>query len=158
MPLHPYIVHFSVGLLLTGAALFFVAAAFPRRPWAESLRVAARWNFWIGAGFALASIGSGFIDYLSTSCDQAAIDATVVHRRTGAVTWWSSLIAGIALYRTRQRPPGRLLLAWILLVATAATTAAILGTGLTYDRGLGTTGTLSADGLSCFEAERQGGV
>ena len=134
---HPYIVHFSVGLILASVALFLVAAVFRRRPWSASLLHAARWNLWIGAACALTSIGTGFVDYISNPCDAAAIEATVLHRRSGAVTWWSSLIAGIAVYRTRQRPPGGVLMGWLLFVALAAMTAARLGTDLTYDRGLG---------------------
>jgi len=155
--LHPYIVHFSVGLILCGVVLFFVGAAAGSRPWAPAILVTARWNLWIGAAFALASIGSGFVDYLAARCDADAIAATVVHRRFGAVTWWSSLIAGIAIYRTRHRPPGPRLLAWLLLVAGAAITATMLGTGLTYDRGLGVDGAWPAEAGTCFEMERAAG-
>jgi uncharacterized membrane protein len=115
---------------------------------------AARWNLWIGAFFALASIGTGFVDYISAWCDRDAIAATVLHRRSGAVTWWSSLIAAIAAYRTRQRPPGALLLGWLLLVATAASTATYLGTGLTYDRGVGVASTFPEGTETCFALER----
>lgn len=154
-PLHPYVVHFSVGLILTGVVLFMIEAAFRGRPWSASVLAAARWNLWIGAGCALASIGSGFVDYLGTACDQAAVEATVLHRRSGAVTWWSSLIVGIALYRTRSRPPGRALLAGLAFVAVAASTAAVLGTGLTYERGLGVRGAWPADAPLCFDVERR---
>ena len=73
---HPYIVHFSVGLILASVALFLVAAVFRRRPWSASLLHAARWNLWIGAACALTSIGTGFVDYISNPCDAAAIEAT----------------------------------------------------------------------------------
>ena len=53
---HPYIVHFSVGLIVASVALFLVAAVFRRRPWSVSLLHAARWNLWIGAACALASM------------------------------------------------------------------------------------------------------
>jgi uncharacterized membrane protein len=152
--LHPYIVHLSVGLILASVLLFLVGLAFRRRDWSAGVLTAARWNLWIGAAFALASIGTGFVDYLSAQCDQAAIDATVLHRRSGAITWWSSLIAGIAVYRTRHRPPGPWLTAWLLLVAVAALTAARLGTELTYSRGLGVAGAWPADTETCFALER----
>jgi len=155
--LHPYIVHFSVALILLSVVLFFVGAAASSRPWAPALLVAARWNLWIGAAFALASIGSGFVDYLAARCDADAIAAAVVHRRSGAVTWWSSLIAAIAVYRTRHRPPGVRLLAWLLLVAGAAITATMLGTGLTYDRGVGVNGAWPVEAGTCFEMERAAG-
>lgn len=154
MPLHPFLVHFAVAPILIAVVLFLLAALFNRRPWSSGLLTAARWNLWIGAVFALASIGSGFVDYLGARCDQAAIDATILHRRSGAVTWWSSLIAGIAVWRTRHRPPGPYLGAWLLLVALAAMTATWLGTGLTYQRGLGVAGTFPADAGPCFELER----
>jgi uncharacterized membrane protein len=152
--LHPYVVHFAVGLILTGVVLFFVGAAAGARPWAGGILAAARWNLWIGAAFALASIASGFVDYLAAQCDPEAIAATIIHRRSGAVTWWSSLFAGIAIYRTRDRAPGRLLLACLLLVGAAATTATVLGTGLTYDRGLGVDRAWPADAGTCFALER----
>jgi uncharacterized membrane protein len=152
---HPYIVHFAVGLILVSVALFLIAAVAGRRSWSASLLHAARWNLWIGAAFALASIGTGFVDYISNLCDAAAIEATVLHRRSGAVTWWSSLIAGIAVYRTRQRPPGKLLLGWLLFVALAAMTATRLGTDLTYQRGLGVRSAWPDDATACFEQERK---
>lgn len=154
-PLHPYVVHFSVGLILTGVVLFLVEAAFRGRAWGPSVLAAARWNLWIGAACALASIGTGFVDYIGNACDEAAIRATVLHRRSGAVTWWSSLIVGIALYRTRHRPPGRRLLTGLVFVGLAATVAAVLGTRLTYDRGLGVDGAWPAGAPRCFEAERR---
>ncbi len=152
--LHPYVVHFSVALILLSVILFFLGTLAGSRPWAAGILTAARWNLWIGAPFALASIGSGFVDYISAQCDADTIAATVIHRRSGAVTWWSSLIAAIAVYRTRHRAPGPLLLAWLLLVGVAASTAAALGTGLTYDRGLGVATTPAAETGRCFEMER----
>jgi len=152
--LHPYVVHFPVALLLASVLLFFLAAAAGTRPWAASLRTVARWNLWIGAPLALVSIGTGFVDYIAAQCDAEAVAATVIHRRSGAVTWWSSLFAAIAVWRTRHRAPGPLLLAWLLLVGIAAGTAAALGTGLTYDRGLGVAGAFPADAPRCFEYER----
>lgn len=154
MRLHPYVVHFSVALILMSVSLFLVSAAFRNRSWSASLLNAARWNLWIGAGCALASIASGFVDYTSIPCDQAAIDATIIHRRSGAVTWWSSLIAGIAVYRTRHRAPGVLLTCWLLFVAVAVMTATRLGTDLSYDRGLGVEAAWPGETGNCFEQER----
>jgi uncharacterized membrane protein len=152
--LHPYIVHLAAGLLLASVTLFMVGKLFGGRDWAAGLLTAARWNLGIGAACALASIGSGFLDYVAAQCDAEAIAATVIHRRSGAVTWWSSLIAAIAVYRTRHRPPGILLTAWLLWVALAASTATFLGTQLTYARGLGVERAWAADGPRCFELER----
>ncbi|MBL8199877.1 MAG: hypothetical protein JNK40_02805 [Chromatiales bacterium] len=152
--LHPYVVHFSVGLILLGVVLFWVGTLAGSRPWAADLLTAARWNLWIGSPLALVSIGSGFVDYIAAQCDADAVAATILHRRSGAVTWWSSLIAAIAVYRTRHRAPGPLLLAWLLLVGVAAATAAALGTGLTYDRAVGVHGAWPADTGRCFELER----
>lgn len=152
--LHPYVVHFSVALILLSVILFYAGKLGSPRPWAAGVLAAARWNLWIGAPLALASIGTGFVDYIAAQCDADTIAATVIHRRSGAVTWWSSLIAAIAVYRTRHRVPGPLLLAWLLLVGIAASTAAALGTGLTYDRALGVDKAWPADAGRCFEMER----
>lgn len=152
--LHPYVVHFPVALLLLSVILFYVGTLAGSRPWAAGVLTAARWNLWIGAPLALASIGTGFVDYIAAQCDADAIAATVIHRRSGAVTWWSSLIAAIAVYRTRHRAPGPFLLAWLLLVGIAASTAAALGTGLTYDRALGVDQAWPAETGRCFEMER----
>ncbi len=154
--LHPYVVHFPVALLLISVVLFFLGKAGGSRPWASAVLSAARWNLWLGSAFALASIASGFVDYQAAQCDAATIADTIIHRRSGAVTWWSSLIAGIAVYRTRHRAPGPLLLAWLLLVGAAASTAAALGTGLTYDRGLGVDKAWPEETGRCFEMERSG--
>lgn len=152
---HPYVVHFSVALIVLSAALFALGAAFRFRPWSAGLLQAARWNLWIGAGFALASIGSGFVDYIRIPCDQAAIEATVLHRRSGAVTWWSSLIAAVAVYRTRSRAPGPYLLGWLGLVAIAAITATWLGTTLTYRHGLAVERAWTWTGQDCYSMERE---
>jgi uncharacterized membrane protein len=152
--LHPYVVHFSVALILSSVILFFVGSLAGPRPWAAGILAAARWNLWIGAPLALVSIGSGFVDYIAARCDADTIAATVIHRRSGAVTWWSSLIAAIAVYRTRQRAPGPVLLTWLLLVGVAASTATVLGTGLTYDRGLGVARASPGEAGRCFEMER----
>ena len=151
---HPYVVHFAAALLLTAVLLFLLGALFRHRAWAASLLAAARWNLWIGAACALAAIGTGFTDYISARCDAATIDATILHRRAGAATWWSSLIAGIAVWRTRHRPPGPMLLSWLLVVALAAGTATVLGSKLTYERGLGVQAATPDDAARCFEAER----
>ena len=152
--LHPYVVHFSVALILLSVTLFYLGTLAGTRPWAAGVLTAARWNLWIGAAFALASIASGFVDYIAAQCDTDTIAATIIHRRSGAVTWWSALIAGIAVYRTRHHAPGPLLLAWLLLVGVAASTAAALGTGLTYDRGLGVDRAWPPETGTCFQMER----
>lgn len=152
--IHPYIVHFPVSLILTATVLFLLATAFRQRSWSPQALAAGRWSLWIGAAFALASIGTGFIDYISNRCDESAIAATVLHRRSGAVTWWSSLIAGIAAWRTRARYPGPLLIAWLLGVAAAALVATRLGTSLTYEHGLGVEGRWPEGAPLCFELER----
>jgi uncharacterized membrane protein len=153
-PVHPYVVHFAVGLILSAVVLFFVGTIFRGRGWAAPLLEVARWNLWIGAACALASIGTGFLDYIAARCDQDAIAATIIHRRSGAVTWWSALVAGIAAWRTRHRAPGPLLLAWLALVALAALTAARLGTQLTYGRGLGVAEAWPASAAPCYSSER----
>ena len=155
--LHPYVVHFSVALILLSVALFYLGTLGGTRHWAAGVLTAARWNLWIGAAFALASIASGFVDYIAAQCDLDTIAATIIHRRSGAVTWWSSLIAAIAVYRTRHRAPGPLLLGWLLLVGVAASTAAALGTGLTYDRALGVDRAWPAETGTCFQMERSRG-
>jgi len=152
---HPYVVHFGAALLLTAVLLFLLGTLFRHRSWAASLLTAARWNLWLGAACALAAIGTGFLDYTSARCDAATIDATILHRRAGAVTWWSSLIAGIAAWRTRHRAPGPLLLGWLLVVGLAAGTATVLGSKLTYERGLGVDAATPGAAPLCFEAERE---
>ena len=154
MNLHPYVVHFAAGLLITSVLLFFIGTLGRSRPWSAGVLATARWNLWIGAGCALASIGTGFVDYINARCDLAVIDDVIIHRRSGAVTWWSSLIAAIAVYRTRHRAPGPLLLGWLLLVGTAALTVTYLGTQLTYGQGLGVERAWSDDAAPCFELER----
>lgn len=151
---HPYVVHFSVALILMSVVLFAIGTLFRRCSWSAGVLTAARWNLWLGAGWALASIGTGFLDYISAQCDGEAIAATVLHRRSGAVTWWSSLIAAIAAYRTRNRAPGALLIGWLLFVAVAAAWAAYLGTGLSYGRAVGVQGAWPAETATCFALER----
>lgn len=154
MNIHPYVVHFAVALLLAAVTLFIVAAIGRSRPWAAAVLTVARWNLWLGAPFALGAIATGFFDYIAAQCDADAIAATIIHRRSGAATWWSSLVAAIAAYRTRHCSPGPVLLAWLVLVGAAAITVTVLGTRLTYERGLGVDGAWPESAGRCLATER----
>lgn len=65
---HPLIVHFTIGLLVTGAALF-AAGALLRRPAGRPLTATARSNLWIGTAFAIATVAAGLQAYYSVAHD-----------------------------------------------------------------------------------------
>ena len=135
--LHPFIVHFSVALLLSSTAFLIAGRAFAAHPWAATLVHAGRWNLYLAAAFAITSIGTGWFAFLDARVDGAALETAILHRRTGALAWWLSLFAAIGVWRTRERTPGWIVLATLLVASCSITVSALYGAQLVYRHGLG---------------------
>jgi hypothetical protein len=60
---HPIWVKLTVGLLWASAVFYAGWALWPRSPWWEQWRTAARWMLWAGALATVATLISGFIAY-----------------------------------------------------------------------------------------------
>lgn len=57
---HPILVHFTVALLSVSVALFLIESFVRKRPWHIQLVTVARWNLWLGALAAVATVIAGF--------------------------------------------------------------------------------------------------
>lgn len=57
---HPILVHFTVALLSVSVALFLAESFVRKRPWHIQLVTVARWNLWLGALAAIATVIAGF--------------------------------------------------------------------------------------------------
>ncbi len=135
--LHPFIVHFSVALLLSSTAFLIAGRALCAYPWAATLVHAGRWNLYLAAAFAIASMGTGWFAFLDARVDPAALETAILHRRSGAVAWWLSLFAAIGVWRTRQRMPGWIVLTTLIAACGAITVSALYGSQLVYRHGIG---------------------
>lgn len=137
---HPIFVHFTVALLTVAALLTVVAVPMSA---GSSLRaqmeVAARWNLWLGLGFAIATVFAGWIAYSTVEHDDVSHLAMRGHRNFAmttlsiylAVFFWSVTRAW-----TGKRPNAAFAL--LLLLATGLLGAtAYRGGELVYRYGLG---------------------
>lgn len=137
---HPVFVHFTVALLTLAAVLFVGALMLPAQ-WRlrEQCYVVARWNLWLGFGFALVTALAGWYAFNSVTHDAPSHAAMTEHRN------WA--LATIAVYlpfvawsvtRHRSAPDRRAGFALLLLLPTVL----LAGTGyrgaeLVYRFGLG---------------------
>jgi len=135
--LHPFVVHFSVALLLASTAMLLIAKAFATSSWSAGLTHAGRWNLYLAALFAITSIGTGWFAFLDARVDANALATAVLHRRTGAIAWWLSLFCAIGVWRTRHRAPGWIVLTALVVASVSITFSAMYGAQLVYRHGLG---------------------
>jgi uncharacterized membrane protein len=135
--LHPFIVHFSVALLLSSTVFLLAGRLFAAHAWAATLVHAGRWNLYLAAAFAITSIGTGWFAFLDARVDAQALQTAILHRRTGAIAWWLSLFAAIGVWRTRQRMPGWIVLTTLIVASCSITMSALYGSQLVYRHGLG---------------------
>lgn len=57
---HPILVHFTIALLSVSVALFIAELFVRKQPWHTQLVTVARWNLWLGALAAIATVVAGF--------------------------------------------------------------------------------------------------
>jgi uncharacterized membrane protein len=132
---HPTWVHFTVGLLLTSAALFLVAAVW-KLPTATTV---ARWNLWIGTAFAVVTVTTGYLAYHDVAHDADGHAAMKLHQWWARVTLILFLVAAVLAWRERFRETGAgpVLLAAILIASGTLGVTAWLGAENVYRHGIG---------------------
>ena len=136
---HPIFTHFTIGLLLTGSALFFVGYFLRGAHAGHRITTAARWNLGIGAGFAVITLLTGYQAYYSVGHDTASHAAMTIHMKWA----WAAFIlfgaAAILAWRDRHRPAGAgAPLAVVLLAgASALAVTGYLGGENVYRHGIG---------------------
>ncbi|PJB72793.1 MAG: hypothetical protein CO093_02115 [Alphaproteobacteria bacterium CG_4_9_14_3_um_filter_47_13] len=62
---HPILVHFTIALLSVSVALFIAELFVRNRSWHKQLVTVARWNLWLGALSAIATVIAGFYAFNS---------------------------------------------------------------------------------------------
>lgn len=136
---HPIFVHFTVALISTAVGFFLLAKLLENRPIQEQCLIVARWNLWIGTGFALITVVAGFLAYNSVNHDTPSHAAMIVHRNWALGTiavllpftfwaWWE--------HRTNKPKKVSFLVVALLLLGLLFLTA-WRGGELVYRYGLG---------------------
>ena len=124
---HPVFVHFTVGLLLTSAALFVVTLCLPvaakRR---ADLQLVALWNLWIGFALALVTAYFGWRAYNSVAHDAASHEAMTVHRNWALLTIAAFVpVVAWSGFRFRGGRP----VSWVFVLAVLMPAALLARTG-----------------------------
>jgi uncharacterized membrane protein len=136
--LHPILVHFTVGLLVTGALVLALSAcAFRGKPWHGSMRSAGDWMLMLGLIAAGATLIAGFFAYYTVAHDAPSHAAMTVHRNWAIGT--VIMFAGIGLWRFKRRSasPSAFFAVVLLLATCLLTVTAYRGGALVYEYGIG---------------------
>lgn len=137
---HPVFVHFTIGLLLTSAALFAVTLCLPmgskRR---ADLQLVALWNLWIGFALALITAYFGWRAYNTVAHDAASHEAMTVHRNWALLTIAAFLpvVAWSGLRLRGGRPASWVFVVVVLMPAALLARTGWLGAGVVFHYGLG---------------------
>lgn len=136
---HPVFVHFTVALLLVAAVLHLLSHFISNGKLSGELMLVARWNLWIGVGFALLTVGAGWHAYNTVAHDTPSHIAMTEHRNWAMATFVLFLgIAGWEYYLYRHgKSKGWLFTGLLAIAAALLLTTAWHGGELVYRHGLG---------------------
>lgn len=139
---HPIVVHFPLGLVVTGALLLLAARILRQERHAATLATVGSWNLCLGAFAALVALATGLAATLHLQVGPAAHQAISLHMRWAMFTTLALLL--LAVWRgagsaQESRP------SWIFIVILLAATAALVVTGYrggqnVYRHGVGVAG------------------
>ncbi|CCB87806.1 DUF2231 domain-containing protein [Simkania negevensis] len=141
--LHPIFVHFVVGLLTLSVILQLLVRIMPRIfqiKVKEELAIMAKWCLWIGIGFAVLAIITGFLAYYTVfSHDALSHHAMNWHRNWALFSFGLFLVLGIWSYLNDRkfRKVSCFFLVVLFLAGIALTEAARRGGELVYEYGIG---------------------
>ena len=136
---HPIFVHFTVALISVATILKLSTYVIKNEIIREQLRTVARWNLWIGAGFVVVTVLTGWVAFNSVSHDTPSHLAMTEHRNWALVTATLILfVAGWSIKHVRAGKNAHVVLVLALVVAaTLVTITAWRGGELVYRYGLG---------------------
>lgn len=136
---HPLIVHFTIALLLTAAAMFVLGAAFARRPLGPAVTLVARWNLALGIVAAILALVTGWQAYNTVTHDEPSHGNMVVHLRwaLGAAGLFIAAAAAAWFDRRRAAGGGLALLALLAVASGALFVTGWIGGENVYRYGLG---------------------
>lgn len=136
--LHPIFVHFTVGLLFTGAIALSLSGFIPGQArWRGALRVAGDWMLGLGLVAAIGAVIAGFEAYYSVAHDAPSHAAMTTHRNWALGT--AALFAGLGVWRVVRgfSAPGPLFSLAALAAAGLLTVTAWWGGHLVFHHGVG---------------------
>jgi uncharacterized membrane protein len=145
--LHPFLVHFAVGLLLIAPA----ADAFGLLLRREALLYTGRWTTILGTAFVLLAVASGWGAEAGLGAHSAAGEALLqLHERVGYVS--AAVWIPVAVWRAASKLALPLRARTLYLAATFAAAAVLLvetviGGALVYRHGVGLTPAARAEPL-----------
>lgn len=136
---HPFLVHFTIGLLLVATVLFLVARAFVAKTWTAEVLTAARWSLWLGAVVTMGTVAAGFYAWYTVAHDAASHAAMTDHRNWAIPTAAAFMVLALLSLRDRRRgaAPGTVFLAGAVLAAAALVVAGYKGGEVVYRHGIG---------------------
>jgi uncharacterized membrane protein len=136
---HPLIVHFTIALLLTAAALFVLGALLAKRPLGAAVTLVARWNLALGVLATIVTLATGWQAYNTVAHDEPSHANMTVHMQWAFGTAAVFLLAAGAAWLDRRRSAGAggLLLALILAGSGALAVTGWYGGENVYRYGLG---------------------
>ena len=136
---HPVFVHFTVALWSLAIVFNIVTPLLPDGNIRQQWLYLSRWNLWLGTGFGIITAIAGWLAYNSVLHDAPSHAAMTDHRNWALVTLGLFvLLAGWSLWCARKdRLPGKLFLAGLLLGGVLLTGTAWRGAEGVYRYGLG---------------------
>lgn len=140
---HPILVHFTIALYITSAAIHLFTAITQRfltKNLALDLYTTARWCLWIAAFSTLFTIAAGFYAFNTVQHNDVSHRIMVIHRNWGLITATGiCLLAGISIwsYYKNKNSPSYIFLVGLILVWIALLITGYLGSELVYRHGLG---------------------
>ena len=136
---HPLIVHFTIALLLTAAALFVLSTLFRSRPLGEAMTLVARWNLALGVLATVVTLATGWQAYNTVAHDEPSHVNMTIHLRWAIGTALMFLLAAGAAWLDRWRlaGAGAALMALLVVGAGALGVTGWLGGENVYRYGLG---------------------
>ena len=145
---HPIFVHFTVALLIVAAAIHLLSHFVSNTGLRDQLAIVARWNLWIGTGFALITFAAGWYAYNTVNHDAPSHIAMTGHRNWAMATLVMFLgIAGWEIYLHRHgKDKGWLFTGLLAIAAALLLSTAWHGGELVYRYGLGVMALPAAEG------------
>lgn len=136
---HPLLVHFTVALYSVATLLLILPLLFKGARWIEQSRTVAMWCLWIGAGFTVLTVASGWYAFNTVNHDTESHIVMLEHRRLAITTFVLFIIlAGLSYYKSKQGQQMGWVFALAMLIASGVMiSTAWHGAELVYRYGLG---------------------
>lgn len=135
---HPILVHFVVGLLISATGVLVLAAVIPPGSGMKpSLITAGDWMLSLGLVSLVLAIAAGFQAYFTVAHDTPSHEAMTTHRNWALATAAAFLVIGAWRLPSRGRSPSVLFAIGLIVAAGLLTTTAWWGGRLVFHHGLG---------------------